>query len=321
MKMRRPRLKVRITAFFLLAIFCTSTWCGCWSRVEIEEMSFISVVGVDRAGPQELLVSFQVVNPRALAKGMGGGGGGNEPPVLVLSVKARTIPDALAKIAAESPRVVRFKQLSTIILGEDLAREGVRDVMDFFTRHWEIRRSIYVLVAVGKAQDVLLKGSPVTEKVPGTAIKMIMERKSRLAPTRYPEALGDFITGLTRAGKDAIASSIRVGPMQENKKDETTGKKDSDPTKEKVVGGVKELVLEGAGVFRGDKLIAFLGPQETRGVRWVQGKVQGGIYTVPTPARGAWASLVTTRTTTRVKPEITKSKIRFIIDIKDRGYI
>ncbi|HHW40595.1 MAG TPA: Ger(x)C family spore germination protein [Syntrophomonadaceae bacterium] len=306
----------------LLGVLAICLLGGCWSKVEIEQMAFISLVGVDRADKEDLLVSFQIVNPRALARGSGGGsGGGGEPPVFVLSVTARTVPDALAKLAEESPRVVRFKQLSAIVLGEDLARSGVGQVMDFFARHWEMRRSIWVLVAKKSAQDVLLKGAPVSERVPGMAIKMEMERRAILSPTRYPVALGDFLTGLAREGEDAIASSVEIGPMQEKKPGGSGGKEEGGDTKEKATTGMKELVFSGAGVFRGEKLVAFLGPQETRGVRWFKGKVPGGVLTVPVKTQGTWASLTTDREITRVKPVVTKTGIRYDVEIMDEGFI
>lgn len=309
----------RMACLLLLIILMLCLLAGCWSKVEIEQMAFISVVGIDRADDGDLLVSFQIVNPRALARGGGGaGGGGNEPPVFVITERARTLPDALARLEEESPRVVHFKQLTAIVLGEDLARSGVRDVMDFFARHWEMRRSIWVLVAKKSAQDVLLKGAPVSEKIPGIAIKMEMERRALLAPTRYPVTLGDFLTGLTREGEDGIASSVEVGPMQEGK---PGGQGEGGATKEKTTSRTKELVFSGAGVFRGDKLVAFLGPQETRGVRWFRGKVPGGVFTVPVKTQGTWASLVTDRERTRVKPVITKTGIRFDVEIQDEGYI
>lgn len=312
---------LRVVSFVLISVLATCLLGGCWSKVEIEQMAFISVVGVDRADKDGLLVSFQIVNPRALTKGGAGGGGGGEPPVFVLSVTARTVPDALAKLEEESSRIVRFKQLSAIVLGEDLARDGIGQVMDFFARHWEMRRSIWVLVAKKSAQDVLLKGAPVQEKIPGMAIKMEMERRARLSPTRYPVTLGDFLTGLTREGDDAIASSVEIGPMQEQKSGNSVKKEKEGDTKEKATGGMKELVFSGAGVFRGEKLVAFLGPQETRGVRWFKGKVPGGVFTVPVKTRATWASLVTDRETTRVKPVVTKTGIRYDVKIMDEGFI
>lgn len=319
MKKMLTRIRVRIISLLLMTALMVVSCCGCWSRVEIEKVSFISVVGVDRAG-RDLLVSFQIVNPRALAKNGGaGGGGGGEPPVFVLSVTGRTLSDAMAKISQESPRVAHFKQLDAIVLGEDLGRMGVSRVVDYFARHHEMRRSIWVTVAKGSAQEVLLKGAPVQESVPGMAIKMLMERRERLAPTHYPVKLGDFLNGMSLEGTDAIASAVNVRPMQEKKLG--GGVKEEDGNVIKVAAEKKEIVFEGAGVFRGDKLQAYLGPHEARGVLWFLGKIQGGVYTVPNPSQGTWATLTTEKASVRVKPIITKDNISFKVNVYDESFV
>lgn len=322
LKTQLLRSAVRFAGIALLCAQLVFILSGCWSKVEIEQMAFISVVGVDKGENENLRVSFQIINPRALARGGGGaGGGGDEPPVFVITEEARTLPDALAKLAEESPRAVRFKQLTAIVFGEDIARAGLRDVLDFFTRHWEMRRSIWVLVAKKKAEDVLLEGAPVSEKVPGMAIKMEMERRPLHSPTRYPVMLGDFVESLSEAGGDAVASSVELAPMQEGKPREAAGGKGEEKTKEKATAGTKQLVFSGAGVFRGDKLVGFLGPQETRGLRWFKGEVPGGVFTVPVKTRETWASLVTDREMTKVKPVVTEEGIRYDVEIWEEGYI
>lgn len=313
----KATLRMRVISLLLITVLMIVSCSGCWSRVEIENMSFISVIGIDRDG-SDLLVSFQIINPGALGKNNSGGGGG-EPSVFVLSVKERNIPNALAKISRENPRVVRFKQLDAIVLGESIGKEGVSHIMDFFARHSEMRRSIWVTVAKGSAQEVLLKGAPVQEGVPGMAIKMLMERRDRLAPTHYPVKLGDFLNGMSLEGTDAIASAVSVKPMQEKKLDESDEKKDE--YNKKAAAERKELVFEGAGVFRGDKLVGYLGPHEVRGVLWVLGKISGGIYTVPTPSQGTLGSLVTDRASVKIKPVIANGNITFQINIYDEGYI
>lgn len=304
-------LKTRILIAIILMFF-TITLSGCWDRVEIEDMSFISMVGVDYIGPDELLVSYQIVNPSGLASsGEGGGEGGGEKPFFVLSVKASSLPQALVKVSEESPHVVRFKQLNALVLGEGLGREGIAQVVDYFTRHWEMRRSIWMVMAHGRAQDILLKGSPIQEKVPGVAVKMQMERFKKYAPTYSPVVLGDLLTDISEEGRDGLVAAVRVNQMQEDKVDEG-----SSTTVES-----NQLLFQGSGVFRGEKLVGYLGPNETRGALWIKGEIDGGIYTVPVSSEGIWASLVTTKGTSRVKPVITEDDISFRIEISDEGYV
>jgi spore germination protein KC len=229
----------------------------------------------------------------------------------VISVKARSVPHALAQISEESPHVVRFKQMNAIVLGEGLGREGVSHVMDFFVRHWEMRRSIWMVMAYGSAQDLLLRGSSIQEKVPGASIKMQMEMPHKLAPTYYPVVLGDFLTDLSEEGKDAIVAAAMVKPLQEHKAVEGSSASDE----------VSQLTFKGSGVFRGDVLAGYLGPDETRGARWIKGEIDGGVYNVPTPSEGIWASLVTTSGSSRIEPVITEDNISFQVEIRDEGYV
>ena len=198
-----------LIALLFVAAVCSS---GCWDRHEIESLAFINAVGVDQAGNGNVLVTFYVVNPDALGKK---GGGGSSPPAYSTSVEARDVAQALARYAEESPRLPRFKQLQAIIIGEDLARQGVGPVLDFFSRHWEMRRSIWVLVAKGKAQDILTKGQPPLEKLLAPGSRASWSGGIHLTATRYPVVLGDFLTDISRPGMEPIASSIELYPMQE----------------------------------------------------------------------------------------------------------
>ena len=327
MKTAARRLRVALAPLLLLTMLLTSG--GCWDRVEIENIAFVSIVGVDRAGDGKMLVSFYVVNPDALGKK----GGGSAPPDYVHSVQARDVPLAVARYAEESPRLVRFKQLQAIIIGEDLARQGVGPVLDYFSRHWEMRRSIWVLVAKGKAQDILIKGKTPPEKLSSAGIKGILDQKQILTSTRYPVVLGDFLTAITRTGSQPIASSVELYPMREATTGASQGGQAQDQAKGSGSGSNspgaqsssveqdKVLAFKGAGVFREDKLLDFLSPSETRGVLWVQGKIQGCRMMVPASGQGNQATLAVERETTDVQPVVDQGKIRFLITIHEAGYV
>ncbi len=322
---------LKINGAVLIALLFVAAVCsnGCWDRHEIESLAFINAVGVDQAGNGNVLVTFYVVNPDAIGKK--GGGGGSSPPAYSTSVEARDASQALAKFAEESPRLPRFKQLQAIIIGEDLARQGVGPVLDFFSRHWEMRRSIWVLVAKGKAQDILTKGQPPLEKLLGAGIKTVMERRDSLTATRYPVVLGDLLADISRPGMEPIVASIELYPMQVATAGGPQGGQGQGQAKGPGAQGSgaqssaaeqnKAIAFKGAGVFRQDKLLDFLGPSETRGVLWVQGKVNGGRIVVPPPSQGDWGSLAIERESTDVKPVIENNKIRFVITIDEEGYV
>ncbi|MGD0622095.1 MAG: Ger(x)C family spore germination protein [Thermacetogeniaceae bacterium] len=310
--------KIKNTVLILLLFVAAVCSGGCWDRMEIENIAFINAVGVDQAGSGNVLVTFYVVNPDALSKK----GGGGAPPAIVTSVEARDVALAVARYAELSPRLPQFKQLQAIIIGEDLARQGVGPVLDYFSRRQEMRRSIWVLVAKGKAQDILVKGQSPPEKLASSGIRIILERRPIHSATRYPVVLGDLLSDVSRPGMEPIASSVEISPLREAT---TGGAYGGDGGLTAAEGSAAEenkvIALRGAGVFRDEKLLDFLGPSETRGVLWVQGKVNGGRVVVPAPGQGDWASLAIERESTDVKPVVEANKIRFVVNIREEGYV
>jgi spore germination protein KC len=315
--MRRQLKKLRIWkpgCLCLLIIFLAGMGAGCWNRTEIEQLGFVTIVGIDTAGPQDVLVTIQIALPRMLTKGTGGGGVSGKA-FFNASVRARNVSDAVRLFSEEDAKLIRFKQLSVIIVGEDLARRGVLADLDFFTRKAQLRRSIWVVAAKGRAADLMIKGGAIQDPLPSKYIRTILERKEILTGTRYPVNLAQFMSMVTRPGIDALMSSIELTPILSG----------LSPTEKKDAG--KEVqsmafAFRGAGVFKKDKLVFFLGPSETRGVRWLQGKVaEGGTITVPVDSQGTWASLVIQGESTKVTPIVRPDGIRFQVEIKEQGYI
>jgi spore germination protein KC len=308
------KLRASLVALFLII---PVLMCGCWDRREIEILAFVNAVGIDRADSGNLLVSFYTINPGALGKQPGGGG--SEPPAYVTSIEAHNIQQAVARFSEESPRMVRFRQLQAIIVGEDLARQGVGPVVDYFSRREDSRRSIWVLVARGSARDILVEGQAPPEELTSDGIRTIMERRPTFTSTRYPIALGDFLTSLVRIGHEPIASSVELNPVQDTS--ETHSGNGQAAAGDSAAGGQRRPVFSGAGVFRGDRLLDFLGPTETRGVLWLQGDVRGGEISIPADSQEDWASLSVERESTDVRSVVEGDRIRFIVNIFEEGYI
>ncbi len=312
----------RFRRFLLVSVVaCALFACpGCWSRIEIEQMSFVSMIGVDRA-TGGVYVTFQVVVPSALARGPGGTSAGQGPAVVVTGLRARTISEALREFGEMSPRQVRLKQLNAIVFGEELAAAGLAPYLDFFGRYWELRRSIWVLVARGQAREILEKGRPALERVPSTGVRFLLARRPVFTATRPMTRLGEFLGMLATTGREPLATMVALAPGREAAGEGSAGAGSIGAAAARGAEEKRELALRGAAAFRKDKLLGFLGPKEARGVLWVWGKVRGGITTVPLRGGESWATLVTTGARAKVRPYVTRQGFRFEVEVEETGYI
>ncbi len=313
---------VKRLCLFLAIVLLLNICAGCWDRVEIEQLSYISMVGIDTSGPDGVLVTFQCVIPRMLARGQGGGNGGGAAqvkPYTNYSIKARNVSDAVRLFEIKQPHKALFKVATVIVLGEDLARRDVVPPLDFFTRKPALRRSLWVMVAEGRAEDILLKGDPGPEILPASNVRTAFQRRQDVTLTSSVN-FGQLLSKLERPGVDAFIPEIKLGPKLSGGTGGQGETSAQDQLKDIKEGEKQVLEIVDFGVLKSNKLVSFLDITESRGLLLLQEKTQSGTITVP--AQGAsWASLLVSSKNVKITPVITQDGFLFNIEIRIEGYI
>jgi len=257
----------------LLTLLPTILSSGCWSRREIDKLAFVGSVAIDQAEDTGLLeVTVQVILPGALAQrgpmDGGGGAGAGRGKVWLISEKGSTVTEALNKINTVSANHLFFGDLTSVIIGEKPARKGVKGILDNFDRMSELRRNIWILIAPGRAKNIL-QARPKLQDVPSLAIESLFVHQGDTSFS-YPSSLNNFLIMLSSRSTDPVAARITTLPAGQASPDEPEA-------------GRKEIKIEGAAIFKHDKLVGWLDDRETRGVLWVQNKIKYGTLTFPNP--------------------------------------
>lgn len=106
---------------------------------------------------------------------------GSLPAVTYKSV-GKTIPDALQRMLSMAPRMPYLSHVRVLVFGEDLARSGLSDVLDYISRNHQLRTDFFMLVAKnGKAAEILEVVTPF-EYVPANSLYtsiLISEKNGR----------------------------------------------------------------------------------------------------------------------------------------------
>lgn len=323
---RQVPLMARIGTTVLISVLLLTT-SGCWSRKEIDELSFIMAMGLDKGRePGKYIVTFQVALPALIVGGgsRGGGGGGNgggggsgsggmgggsgaTKPVWTPSAEGRTVIDAVRRITEFDPRRGYAQHVTVIIFGEELARDGLLPVLDLFDREPEIRPTILVYVARGVAQR-LLQATPTLGTVPAMALEGL-SRWGREAAAFHPVTLNELFYTASSGKGEIILPVIYPSTGKVEAEDKTGGSSQQDSPKG------QEIRAAGMAVFRQEKLVGFLNRPETRGYLWLAGKLRQGIFLVKAPGGGT-ASLEIRRARTKVEPVVTPEGVRFRVKIE-----
>ncbi len=264
---------------------------GCWDQRELESLGLVQALGLD-LGPdgKEVTVSTLIAIPSKLGA-QAGGGGGEGPGTFVVSMNAPSIYEAFNRMNTTINREITLLQNQTLIIGEEMARQGVSKWIDNLVRFREMRRTMNIIVAKGKAADILnvqpkLEKNPSeylrdlislsnrTGMFPNTDLNSFMSRYQALAQENYlpliakyqlkggPEPEGD-------SGGQSSGSSGGKGGMGE-KGGESAPK-------------TPDIRMIGTAIFKKDRMVGNFDIYETQALLLLTGEFQEAFMTIHDP--------------------------------------
>ena len=247
----------RITAL-LLAGLAALTLTGCrrgpgllpYAR-EIEDMELMQTLGVDRAGEGQVEVTAS-----------SGSGDPAEGAATVVSGQAGTISAAVLGMQGEGSSYLYFGHVGQLLLGEELARQGVEPALDYILRDVETRLDTALYLVRG-----------------GTAGKAIT-------------AAGEDGSAADRLEALAEDAGLLAGSMPRTVKDALFLP---------AVEADEALTAAGYGILKGDSLAGWAEGDAALGVNLVLGQVDADVVELPLDGGGV-AALRVVGARTSVRP-------------------
>lgn len=278
-------MKHSYTKIIVLSFMLTSVLTGCYDRRELNTLSFIMGVAVDKGENQaetELTLQMAMVTgdnqfkPGSGTKESGFGG----ESYINISESGENINQIIRDMEYKVSRRIYVPHNQIIVFGEDMARQGVRDSLDFFARAPESRATVYVLVAKGKAADIL-EADTVFEKMPSGDLKRMIDDQE-ITSTVPKTTEFDIMCDIVSRSKAPVAPY--VGIIDDK--------------------GSKRIKCMGSAVFENDKMIGQMDLHQTRGMLYVLDKVQMG--TMQVKLKGAVATVEIRQSKSKVKLGVNK---------------
>ncbi|NLT14730.1 MAG: Ger(x)C family spore germination protein, partial [Clostridiales bacterium] len=262
-------------------------------RRELDTMGIVMGVAIDKADSEgETELTVQIARPSGKTKSGGKDGETSEPMAFVnVTGVGQNINYIIREMQHRMSRMLYVAHNQVIVFGEELAKNGVRDALDFFARAPEARMTLNVFVARGKAKDVL-NIKPKFEKVTSAELlKVLKDQKI----TSHAPIMTEFEFVSTMVSKTTAAVAPIVSITNE--------------------GDEERLTVSGCAVFKNSVMVGELGENETRGLLYTQNKVKTGVLQLTimdTPA-----TIEIRHSKSKVTPVLyTDGKAVFNIDVK-----
>ncbi|MDT9720284.1 Ger(x)C family spore germination protein [Paenibacillus sp. ClWae2A] len=285
----------------LILLLCTLLIAGCWDRKEINDIAFVIGVAVDKE-EDNYRSSLQIALPgQSGSTGSSGGGGGTsgDKSWFMLSNTAKTLRGTTLEGQKALSRTIYYAHRRTLLIGEDLARDGVAPMLDLFTRYPLNRFSALPVVTKGAAYEVMDTDAPI-EKFPSE-----MVRELCFLNMRNPRSLKTFTDAILSEGVDPfLPVASKVDNVPKNWKDAKSN-----------------IKLDGLAIFKKDKLVGMIDKAPADALILAMGEANAPEIMVKAPRGEGDIFIKLNENHSSLHPSVKKEKVTVTVQLYAKGVV
>lgn len=246
---------------FILSFLTIFLLTGCWNYRELNQLAITTGIAVDKTETGKYEVSVLVSNAKKSQVSSKEG----ESQTIVYSDTGNTITEAIRNINLKLPKEVYIGHLSVIVIQEDIAKDGMYPILDYFLRDPESIKRFYLIIAHNtKASDVIATLSPL-EAFPSQNIYFNIKKATNSQAISPSVTYSKFVENIIKPGIESTAPTIIVeGDAKEAQ--------NSDSLQESIPKAT--LKLGTVAIFKEDKLIGYANEEESRGINTINNEVE-----------------------------------------------
>lgn len=280
---------------------------GCWNRRELNELALVVAMSIDKSGNQ-YSISAQVVDPGEVSVSARGGG---RAPVTTYDEKGKHLFEAVRRMTTVSPRKLYWSHLQMLVISEEVAKDGLNNILDFFTRDNEFRKDFYIVVSKNILAKEILRNLTSIEKIPAHKMRSSLETSERAWAPTVAIQLDELISALTSDGINPILTGISI---------HGNGPKGESVENVQRIQPFARLKYKNIAVFKKDKLIGWLNENESKGYNYIMNNVRSTVGHIPCEKKGELVVEII-RSKTKIKGRVVNGKPKIDILVSSEANI
>ncbi len=281
-----------IFILLLSAILTTS----CWSRREIDDLGFVMGLGISKTEAGLYSVVAQVGNPSGLVAEV------TEPKYIYTIMKSEglTVFDALRNLSMIAKRRLYIAHITTLIIDESIAKEGLGDVVSFLVQDMEVRLEMSVFISKLPPEDIFDTPNHLGV-IPAVGLSTIADSYGANSKI-YVSDLHETVEAVNNPSINYVTTLVE---------------KISSPSKEEL----SHLKLTQIAIFEDDKLRGYLDYEEGQGFNLITNNFENGLITFESTSTNDTIVIEILESTTNISPSYKDGKVSFDIELKVEGNV
>lgn len=201
-----------ITCIFILLFFSTTST----QKVGLEHYYFVIALGLDKIENDFLKITVQLSTSKDDTSSSSGSSQSNKYEVF--SVESKTINEGLTVLNNYLNKKLNLSHCSSIIISEELAKEGIKEYFNTLSNNTELRHSSLVLVSSSSSYD-LIKNVGNSGEAFASRLYDHFTTSIDYTGFSYKSTFGDFFEAMNNNTKDPVTLYI----SQNNEINQTSG--------------------------------------------------------------------------------------------------
>lgn len=317
-EMNKTMKKVIIIIYLLTILIFISSCASEGGGREIEKIAIVTSIGIDYED-EEVVVTCEVINPvSSVSSSEEGSNNSGSQAFVYPQGRGDTIREAINNINLHFDKKIFLAHTNLLIIGEEFAKRGVTDLMDFFMRDNEPREDMYIVVAKGvKAYDITGVRAGLG-RASGNYLYDILNNfpyNAKSINISFAEKYRYFYD----VGNNSVIGVVQLREIKQF----DVEKRDKEPTKQ-------ILDVSGGAALKKDYLLGYFTGDEMIGFNFIVGEVRGGSIEFRTPDdskeditiighNGKLTTINILKSKTKNKISINDGKIHLTVNVKLHG--
>src|SRR5690554_3555812 len=223
---------------------------GCWNYQEIQDFANVAGIAIDKGEEKKYKVSMEVISLDATTD--------FKPQTHVYESEDDTILGAGRSAISFVSKKLYYGHCKVIIISEELAREGISNLLDIFLRDHEFRITMLLFIAKGSSAKEMLEETAELSDVASYELEHMVRRHMIFSTFSKKQSLYRVIGKILEEG---VAPVIPILELIQVSEDEKT------------------FNLAGMACFRGDVFVNYLDVEETKYFLCLTDKYVAGFLT------------------------------------------
>jgi spore germination protein KC len=260
----------------------------------VEELAIVMGCAIDRGkNGQRYQVTVEMAD-------LSSGASEGEIKSAILELQGNTIFEAMRNAREMISQKLYFSNCYLIIISDELAREGIMPLIDFFNRDHEGRSTLQISISQEKTAREILMCQPLIHPLASYELAQSIKSNNLSASTTNFVQLYQVVNILADRGKSLALSALDTVENNEELRPHTNG----------------------VAILDGDRLKGYLGPDETRYFLMATGQMKSGILAVnATAMEHNNVSLEVLGTSSEIRPVLENGNLSFTLDVNVKANI